>query len=340
MIKVGVIGYGYWGPNLARNVHIHKNMELICIADTDSEKQDLAKRMYPAIQIFSCENDLLNSDIDAVIVATNVRYHFEITKKALEQKKHVLLEKPGTISFENLYQLYKIAKEKELILMIDYTFLYNGAVRKLNEIIHKDNFGDITYIDSVRINLGIFQSEINVIWDLASHDIAIINFLLQKKPKSIKATGISHLNNTIENIAYITLSYEENLMVHIHCSWTSPVKIRQMLIGGTKKMIVYNDIEPTDKLRIYDFDFQSLDKQFKENLLIDYRLGDISVPKFTTQEPLSLLVADFYSAIFEKKEPISSIQRALIVSSILEAAQKSVKLNGEEIIINYLEDKM
>lgn len=336
MMKVGIIGYGYWGPNLARNIHANSNMDLIGIADVDPEKRQLAKKIYPSTIIFSNEDDLLHSNVEAVIIATNVKYHFEIAKKALLNNKHVLLEKPGTVSSKYLHELYQIAKEKNLILMIDYTFLYNGAVRKVNEIIYNDTFGDITYIDSVRINLGIFQSEINVIWDLASHDIAIINFLLQKRPKSVKATGISHFNNDIENIAYINLNYADNLMVQIHCSWTSPVKIRQMLIGGTKKMIVYNDIEPTDKLRVYDFDFQALDEKFKENLLIDYRLGDISLPKFNTQEPLSLLIDDFYTAISEKKEPVSSIQKALTVSSILEAAQKSVKSNGEEIQIDYL----
>lgn len=339
MIKVGIIGYGYWGPNLARNVHQNNHMKLIAIADLDATKQELAQKMYPSTQVVSNEDELFPL-VDAVIIATNVKYHFEIAKKALEHNKHVLIEKPGTSSFSHLNQLYEIAQEKGLKLMIDYTFLYNGAVQKLNEIIHQESFGEITYIDSVRINLGIFQTEVNVIWDLASHDIAIINFLLQKTPISVKATGISHLHNDIENIAYITLNYDENLIVHIHCSWTSPVKIRQMLIGGTKKMIVYNDIEPTDKLRVYDFDFQSLDKQFKEKILIDYRLGDISLPKFGTKEPLSLLIEDFQNAIKYKKEPVSSIQRAMIVSSILEAAQKSVKQNGEEIIINYAEQKI
>lgn len=338
MIKVGIIGYGYWGPNLARNVHMNASMELISIADTAIEKQNLAIRMYPTISIFSNANDLINSDCDAVIIATNVRYHFEIATNALEKNKHVLLEKPGTISFEKLHILSSLAKEKNLVLMIDYTFLYNGAVRKIKDIIRSKSFGEISYVDSVRINLGIFQSEINVIWDLASHDIAIINFLLEKKPNYIKAIGISHLKNTIENIAYITLFYDDNLMVHIHCSWVSPVKIRQMLVGGTKKMIVYNDIEPTDKLRVYDFDFDVLNERIKENILIDYRLGDITLPKFNTHEPLSMLVDDFCNAIVTKTEPISSIERALIVSSILEAAQISVKLDGETVSIKYPED--
>jgi predicted dehydrogenase len=337
MIKVGVIGYGYWGPNLARNVHENTNFEFVGIAEIDTKKQESAQRMYPNIKIYSDEDDLLNSSIDAVIIATNVKFHFKIAKKALTKKKHVLLEKPGTMNFKNLFQLHEIAKSNKLILMIDYTFLYNGAVQKLNEIIHSASFGNIMYIDSVRINLGIFQSEINVIWDLASHDIAIINFLLDKKPISVKAVGISHLNNSIENIAYISLNFEKNIFVHINCSWTSPVKIRQILIGGTKKMIVYNDIEPSDKLKVYDFDFQTLNANFKNDLLVDYRLGDISVPKFSTVEPLSLLISDFYLAICKKKVPVSSIQRALNVSSILEAAQKSIKSNGKEISIKYHE---
>lgn len=334
MIKVGIVGYGYWGPNLARNVNLNNSTELVAISDVDTQKLQNIKKLYPKVLL--CTNvDEIFPLIDAVIIATNVEYHYSLAKKALELNKHVLIEKPATNSLKKLVELYRIAIEKDRTLMIDYTFLYNGAVRKLNEIIHDESFGEITYIDSIRINLGIFQSEVNVIWDLASHDISIINFLLQKLPVSVQATGISHLKNSIENIAYITLNYIENIIVHIHCSWTSPVKIRQMLIGGKKKMIVYNDIEPTDKLRVYDFDFHALDQKFKNNFLVDYRLGDISMPKFETDEPLFLLIDDFQKSINNSSEPISSIHKGLLVSCILEAAQKSVKLNGKLVKINY-----
>ena len=335
MIKIGIVGYGYWGPNLARNVNLNNCTELVAIADTNIHKLQNIKKLYPNV-LFCTNVEEIFPLVDAVIIATNVEYHYALAKKALELNKHVLIEKPATNSLKKLFDLYRIAKEKKRTLMIDYTFLYNGAVRKLNEIIHDESFGEITYIDSIRINLGIFQSEVNVIWDLASHDISIINFLLQKLPISVQATGISHLKNSIENIAYITLNYTENIIVHIHCSWTSPVKIRQMLIGGKKKMIVYNDIEPTDKLRVYDFDFHALDQKFKDNFLVDYRLGDISMPKFETDEPLYLLIDDFQKSIASSSEPISSIQKGLLVSCILEAAQKSVKMNGKLVKINYL----
>ncbi len=333
--NAAVVGFGYWGPNLARNINSNPNFILSGIADLNQSKRDLAKNQYPSIIIEECYTSFLNDDrIDVIVVATSSEKHYEIAKAALLKNKHVLLEKPACASYEKLSELHDLAKARNLILMIDYTFLYNGAVKKINEIIKSESFGEINYIDTVRINLGIFQNDVNVIWDLASHDIAIINSLTGQFPTRVKADGISHTDNEIENIAYITLKYNNpKLIVHISCSWYSPVKIRQMLIGGDKKMLIYNDIEPTDKIKVYDCGFNFKQSQNRENLLVDYRLGDITIPKFDTTEPLAMLIDDLYIAILKNKQPIASSMVALNVSKVLEAAQQSVKSNGVEISV-------
>lgn len=332
MFNVGLIGFGYWGPNLARNVHAHPHLNLWGIADKDRSKLKKAKELYGQVNIFEEANALIiNPNIQVVIIATSVEYHYSLARYALENKKHVLVEKPAGTSYEQLYDLHKVAKDVNRVLMIDYTFLYNGAVRKLKELIDNGKLGNINYIDSVRINLGIFQSEVNVVWDLASHDVAIINFLLEELPESVRADGISHTLNEIENIAYITMRYKNNKIVHINCSWTSPVKIRQMLVGGEKKMVVYNDIEPTDKIKVYD---SSLGFENKEQAMVDYRVGELVIPKFDTGEPLSVMIDDLYLSIYIGKKPQVSSEEGLKVSLILEAIQVSLKQGGKEINLN------
>lgn len=332
--KVGLIGFGYWGPNLARNINNHPNLDLCAIAESKSEKRELATRNYPGATLYPDGSELINDSlINIVVIATSVNRHYDIAKAALLSGKHVLIEKPGGTSYSQLLELHQLAISNSLIFIVDYTFLYNGAVRKLHQIVNHESFGRLLYIDSTRINLGIFQKDVNVIWDLASHDIAIINFLTGKMPVSVKANGISHTNNGIENIAYITLQYEDNLIVHLNCSWTSPVKIRQMLIGGDKKMIVYNDIEPTDKIKVYDCNFNFNHSEEREKFLVDYRMGDITIPKFDTSEPLACLIDDLYQSVSAKKAPLSNSIIALKVSHILESAQLSVKNGGAETLI-------
>ncbi len=335
MINVGIIGFGYWGPNLARNVHVHPELNLWGIADKNRKKLQTAKELYGQVEIFeNVEELIINSNIHVIIIATSVDEHYRLAKYALEQKKHVLLEKPACSSYKKLYNLYQIAKDVNKLLMVDYTFLYNGAVRKLKELIDAGKLGNINYIDSVRINLGIFQSEVNVVWDLASHDVAIINYLIGDLPESVRADGICHTNNNVENMAYITMRYKNKKIVHINCSWTSPVKIRQMLVGGDKKMVVYNDIEPTDKVKIYDY---RLDFNKKEQFMIDYRLGEIVVPKFQTKEPLAVMIDDLYQSIINKTVPLSSSVEALKVSFILEAIQDSLKQGGKEVFLKNIQ---
>jgi len=337
--NVALIGFGYWGPNLARNVVDHPYFNLKFIAEKSKERQDVAKRSYSFVTFKSNHFDLTKTEtFDVVVIATPVEFHFEIAKWALELGKHVLLEKPGCGSAKQLYKLHLIAKRNECILMIDYTFLFNGAVRKINQIIKEDSFGKINYIDSTRINLGIFQKDINVLWDLASHDLAIIYFLTGKLPLTIKADGISHTKNGIENIAFLTLRYDDDtFIVHLNCSWTSPVKIRQMLIGGDKKMLIYNDIEPTDKIKVYDCNLNFSEMNQKE-MQVDYRIGDINVPKFETKEALSVLIDTFYISISKIINPISSSDFALKIACILEAAQISIENQGIETQVNYIFD--
>lgn len=334
--NVALIGFGYWGPNLARNIVAHPFLNLKFIAEKSKTRRELAQRTYANVQIKENQLEIVELvEFDIVVVATPVEFHFEIAKWALDLGKHVLLEKPGCFSVEQLSVLDKLAKQKNVILMIDYTFLFNGAVRKINQIINNDDFGKINYIDSTRINLGIFQSDVNVLWDLASHDLAIIYYLTNKLPKSIKADGISHTKNGIENIAFLVLKYDdESFIVHLNCSWTSPVKIRQTLIGGDKKMLIYNDIEPTDKVKVYDCNLNFSELEQKE-ILVDYRIGDINVPKFDTKESLAILMDEFYESILNFSAPISSSEFALKIACMLETAQESIVNNGIEVEVKY-----
>ncbi|MBL0079449.1 MAG: Gfo/Idh/MocA family oxidoreductase [Bacteroidetes bacterium] len=274
-----------------------------------------------------------NNEIDAVVIATPVFTHFELAKKALENGKHVLLEKPMTSSVEEAEQLIDLANKYQKVLMVDHTFLYTGAVQKMKKMIDSDEIGNIKYFDSTRINLGLFQPDVNVLWDLAPHDISILNYLKPEKPYSVQATGISHTNNGIENIAFLTINYQSGFIAHFNCSWTSPVKIRLMLIGGDKKMVVFNDLEPTEKIKIYDTGYNHKTDEEKKRILVDYRAGDIFIPKIENKEALSGMAADFISAIINNTTPISNYQSGLSVIKILEASQKSIKNQGKEIII-------
>jgi predicted dehydrogenase len=272
--------------------------------------------------------------IDAVVIATPVFTHFELAYKALETGKHVLLEKPMTSSVEEAEALISFATQKELILMVDHTFLYTAAVQKMKQLIESNSIGTPRYFDSSRINLGLFQPDINVLWDLAPHDISILTYLVNHKPVSVNATGISHTSNGIENIAYMTVNYDTDFIAHFNCSWTSPVKVRQTLIGGDKKMIVYNDLEPSEKVRIYDTGYDYKTEEDKNRIMVDYRTGDVYIPKLGSQEALLGVANDFIQSINTKKEPLANAQLGLNVVKILEASQQSIKNGGKEIKLN------
>lgn len=333
-INVGIIGYGYWGPNLVRNFFTSEYCKVIAVADPRSERLKQLQKSYPQILgELTADAVINNPQIDAVVIATPIFTHFELAKACLNMGKHVLLEKPMTSTVEEAKILIELAQRNNLTLMVDHTFLYTGAVQKMRELIDLQTLGNIKYVDSTRINLGLFQPDINVLWDLAPHDISILNFLVKERPVSVNATGVSHTNNDIENIAYLTLNYNSDFIAHFNCSWTSPVKIRTMLIGGNQKMIVFNDLEPTEKIKIYDTGYEHRTEEEKTRILVDYRTGDVFIPNVKNKEALSGMAADFINSILEGKAPLSSAAIGLEVVKILEASDKSIKNKGKEIKI-------
>jgi predicted dehydrogenase len=334
MIKLGIIGFGYWGPNLVRNFSGNKNFQVVKVADNRQERLDIIKRQYPNIIPVLDSEDILNDpSIDAVAIATPVFAHFKLAKQALQKGKHVLLEKPMTSSSQEAEELINLSLAKGLSLMVDHTFLYTGAVQKIKQLIDTDTIGQVKYLDSTRINLGLFQPDINVLWDLAPHDISIMAHLVGEKPYSLNASGVSHTKNGLENIAFLTVNFESGFIAHFNCSWTSPVKIRLMLIGGDKKMIVFNDVEPTEKIKIYDTGYNVKNDEEKQKLLVDYRTGDIFIPKTPSTEALALMVEDFGQSILVKRTPVADYNSGLSVIKILEASSESLKGQGKEIIL-------
>ena len=333
-MNIAIIGYGYWGPNLVRNFSLVNNCKVKMVSDFRQDRLVIVSKTYPGIKVSTDPDDiLLSKEIDAVVIATPVFTHFSLAKKALENGKHVLLEKPMTSTIKEAEELMNLAKQKGLLLMVDHTFLYTGAVMKMKQLINEKTIGEIQYFDSSRINLGLFQIDVNVLWDLAPHDISILLHLINKKPYSVNATGVSHTKNGIENVAYLTINYSENFIAHFSCSWTSPVKLRTMLIGGDKKMMVFNDLEPSEKIRIYDTGYNYKTDEEKNRLMVDYRTGDVYIPKLESKEALFGMASDFINSIINKTEPLSNSKLGLDVIQILEASQQSIKNKGKEIIL-------
>lgn len=334
MVNVGIIGYGYWGKNLTRNFSIQEKGKLSMLADGEAKNLDLFKKNYPSVKTTLSAKDLINSpDIDAVVIATPVSSHFELAFLALSAGKHVLVEKPMTATPEESEKLIHLAAQKNLVLMVDHTFLYTGAVMKMKALIHDGIIGKPLYFDSIRINLGLFQPDVNVLWDLAPHDISILTHLIHENPVSVNATGTSHTGNGIENVAYMTVNYPNDFIAHFNCSWSSPVKVRHTLIGGDKKMMVYNDLEPSEKIRIYDTGYKHNTDEELNQIRVDYRVGDIYIPKLSGKEALYGVAEDFISSILENREPLANGKHGLEVVKILSAAQESIKNKGKEVEI-------
>ena len=330
-MKVAIIGYGYWGPNLLRNFWKNSNFQVTYVVDLQQSRLNLVKRDYPTITTSTNYDDVINdSSIDCIVIATPVYSHYKLAKQALKSNKHVLIEKPLTNSYRTSKELIDLAKKLKCVLIVDNTYLYTSAIQKISKIVHPKTFGQIQYIDSTRINLGKFQPDVNVLWDLATHDISICLHLLREDPKSVQAIGKSHTKSGMADIAYLTLHFNSNKIAHFNCSWISPVKIRHMLIGGTKKMIVFNDLESTEKVKVYDSRYEEkIINPDSNKFLTDYRIGDVYVPKLNLTEGLTNLVSDFASAIKSRKIPVSNNNISLMVVKILEAAEKSLKDNGK-----------
>lgn len=334
MINVAIVGFGYWGPNLVRNFSSLPNVRVKKVVDLRAERLKVVSSLYPQVETSTQIDELwADNSIDAVIIATPVFSHFPLAKKALEAGKHVLLEKPMTDTVDHALELIDLAGKYQKVLMVDHTFLYTSAVRKMKELIDNGSVGKIKYFDSTRINLGLIQQDVNVLWDLAPHDISILDYLVKDVPVSVNATGVSHIHNGVENIAYLTVNYASNTLAHFSCSWSSPVKIRTMLVGGDEKMIVFNDMEPTEKIKVYDTAHSVSSDEDKRRVLVDYRVGDVYIPKLNNVEALSGMAADFIDAITNGSTPIASWQSGLNTIKILEAAQKSIKSGGAEVKI-------
>jgi len=333
-INIGVIGYGYWGSNIVRNFFTAADCSVKMVADGRTDRLAMLAKGFPSVKGVSAAEEVIKSkEIDAVVIATPIFTHYPLAKKALENGKHVLIEKPMTSSVAEAEELINLASQKNLLLMVDHTFLYTGAIQKMKEIIDNQVIGTPRYFDSVRINLGLFQPDVNVLWDLASHDISILIYLIKKAPISINATGVSHTRNNIENIAYMTVNYDSEFIAHFNCSWTSSVKVHHTLIGGDKKMIVYNDLEPSEKVKIYDTGFNHKTDEDRKMIMVDYRTGDIYIPKLSLQEALSGVANDFIQSIISQMEPLANAYLGTKVVQILEASQESIKNNGKEIKI-------
>lgn len=332
-MEAAIIGIGYWGPNLVRNFLGNNSINKVYAFDINIDRSSIIKKRFPEISIVENIKDVFdNKSIEIVVIATPVDTHFELAQKALEAGKHIWVEKPYTSTSEQAIELNILAESKGLTIFVDHTFIYTGAVRKMKELIEKKELGDIHYFDSVRINLGLFQSDVNVIWDLAPHDLSIMFYVLNKKPVAVTANGIANFYGH-ENIAHIAVYFENNCFAHFHVNWTSPVKIRRMIAGGTKKMLVFDDMENSEKIKVYDSGIEMKEKEGIYNALVQYRIGDMYAPKLVATEALSLGVEEFISAINEKRRPLTNGDDGYKVVQILEAAEKSIKEKGKLIYL-------
>jgi predicted dehydrogenase len=332
-VQVAVVGYGYWGQNLLRNFVDVEGAAVTMVCDFDSRSLTKASRRYPSIEVTqSYASVIADPRIDAVVLATPVSIHYPFAKQALEAGKHVLVEKPLAQSSAQVLDLIDISERTGKVLMVDHTFLYTGAVRRMKALVDSGDIGQLLYFDSVRISLGLVQSDINVLWDLGPHDLSIMDYLCEREPVAISATGVKHLDTPYENIAYVTVQFEGNLIAHFHLNWLAPVKVRRTLVGGSKKMIVYDDMETSEKVKVYDKGVvQNQDPERREKMLTGYRNGDMLAPQLETSEALRLMAREFVSAIMESRAPLSDGHAGYRVVRLLEAAQQSIEQNGRLI---------
>ncbi|TAF65883.1 MAG: gfo/Idh/MocA family oxidoreductase [Cytophagales bacterium] len=333
--QIAIVGLGYWGPNMVRNALSNVSVEEVHIYDIQEKNTQKILQNFSGVKVAtSFENILQNPQIQAVIIATPVDTHYALAKQALLHQKHVLVEKPFTSTHQEAEELIAIAQREKLTLMVDHTFIYTPAIRKIKELITTGQLGDIYYYDSVRVNLGLFQRDVNVIWDLAPHDFSIMLHVLDKKPLALQAMGADHVGKGLEDVAYVHITFENNLIAHFHLNWLSPLKIRKTLIAGSKKMVVYDDLEPNEKIKIYDKGIDVKTKEEEYQTLIQYRSGDMYSPMLHQKETLQMVIEEFLKAITEQRKPLTDAKDGLQVVRLLEATQTSIK-NGGKIV--YLE---
>ena len=328
-MKVGVIGLGYWGPNLVRNFLAHKDVKKVIACDIKENRLQLIREKFPAAELSKDCQSLIDGDADIIVISTPVDAHYSLAKKSLEAGKHIWVEKPFTSTSKEAEELIEIAERKNLKIFVDHTFIYNGAVIKIKELIDRNELGNIIYFDSERINLGLFQRDVNVIWDLAPHDLSIMTYLLAKhKVKALVANGIANFKGK-ENLAHICIYFEDNCFAHFHVNWVSPVKIRRIIVGGDKKMLVYDDMENFEKIKVYDSGVEFKSTESIHEALVQYRIGDMFSPKVNQTEALGLGTQEFISAIKENREPITNGKDGLGVIRLLEAADISLANMGQ-----------
>ena len=333
MIGIGVIGYGYWGPQIVRNFHSLNGVCVLAVCDKDTEVLKRAKQAYADVEVTTDLGDVLTSPhVDAVAVVTPVWTHFELAKAALENGKHVFVEKPFTTTSEQARQLIELAEKKNLRIMVDHTFLFTGAVKKIRQLIDGNELGKLYYYDSTRVNLGLFQHDVNVVWDLAPHDLSIMNHLIKDKPEAIVATGEIHVNSQ-EDVAFITIYFEHNIIAHINVNWLSPVKVRTTLIGGEKRMVVWNDLAADEKVKVYDKGAQITNREGIYDLLVSYRSGDMWAPKVEQTEALKAECEYFVDCVKNNTRPFNDGQAGLRVVKMLEAANQSIRERGRIVRI-------
>ena len=329
MTKLGVIGYGYWGPNIVRNFSGHQDCKVVAVCDKNPAALARVLGKYPGVRVTTEVDDIVtSSEIDAVAIVTPVSYHFELAKKALENGKHVFVEKPFTATSAQAEELIELAERKNLHIMVDHTFLFTGAVRKIKQLVDEGALGSLYYYDSTRVNLGLFQHDVNVLWDLAPHDLSIMDYLIGQEPELVVATGGAHVNS-LENIAYLTVYFPNNVLAHINVNWLSPVKVRTTLVGGQKKMLVWNDLDPAEKIRLYDKGADVKTVQGIHQALVSYRTGDMWAPKVEELEALHVETRYFLDCIKNGTKPFNDGQAGLRVVRILEAAEQSLKQHKE-----------
>jgi predicted dehydrogenase len=332
MINVAVVGYGYWGPNLVRNFQEIDGCRVAVCCDSDSVRLASIKSKHPTVDATNDYSSVLkDKNIAAVIIATPIGTHYRLARQALENGKHVLVEKPLAATVSEAECLVEIAERSGLTLMVDHTFVYTGAVRKIKQIIDQGEIGDLYYFDSVRINLGLIQRDVNVLWDLAPHDVAILGYLISETPVAVCANGASHFGNGIENVAYLSVYFSSGFIAHFHNNWLAPVKIRTVILGGSRKMILYDDMDASEKVKVYDRGVDVSKPENRRDALIDYRLGDMWAPRLDTTEALYLVAAEFVNCIVAKRRPTTDGISGLNVVRILEASEMSIKRRGREV---------
>ena len=338
MIGVGIIGYGYWGPNLVRNFYETPGCRVVSVSDLHSDRLAKVRARYPTVDTAADYRDLIQDPrIHLVAIATPVSSHFELAMQAMRMGKHVLIEKPMTGDVDQAMRLVDEAARRQLILAVDHTFVYTGAVRKMKQLVSSGDLGEIYYYDSVRVNLGLFQHDVNVIWDLAVHDLSIMDHVLPAQPVAVSASGMGHVPGEPENIGYVTFHFDTAVMAHVHVNWLAPVKIRRTLIGGSKKMIVYDDLEPSEKVKVYDKgitvnggkgDGGAVGNGQKYAMLVGYRTGDVWAPQLEGAEALGVETRHLIDCINQNQTPIADGHAGLRVVRMLAAATQSMRENG------------